>query len=291
MKKSSIKKIVSIVLCSVIIISFLPSAIAFSAKAIVKNLDETNYVGGYRVSNVIGKTELDKSVYIGRDVEVIDGKEYYYALTNNHVVAASNDDNNMINAHTKITIYDHYMNPYTAELLVTKNNYDLALVKFSTRADSYDKSPSGGMINPDSPNWAEQYDIKIAKFAKENPAVGDNVSSYGSPIAQPHVCTIGTVKLYGGGSIYDNPNSVSNVHEFPVIHHTASILSGNSGGPLYGVDLSLVGINYGSAGSNDTYITSEDFWAVPISNVRDFLDIYVVENEAFDGRYNFLGDL
>ena len=78
MKKRSIKKIVRIVLCSVIIISFLPSAIAFSAKAIVKNLDETKYVGGYRVSNVIGKTELDKSVYIGRDVEVIDGKEYYY---------------------------------------------------------------------------------------------------------------------------------------------------------------------------------------------------------------------
>jgi len=78
MKKRSIKRIVSIVLCSVIVLSFLPSAIAFSAKAIVKNLDETNFVGGYRVSNIIGKTELDKSVYIGRDTVVINGKEYYY---------------------------------------------------------------------------------------------------------------------------------------------------------------------------------------------------------------------
>lgn len=226
--------------------------------------------------------------------EDIDGKMYYYALTNNHVVMASNDEtNNMITGvFTKLTVYDHYLNPYTAELLVSKNNYDLALLKFSIRADSYTQSPSGGMIEPGTPNWEEQYDIKIAKFADENPEVGANVSSYGSPIAQPHVCTIGTVSLYGGGSIYDNPNSVSNVHAFPVIHHTASILSGNSGGPLYGVDLSLVGINYGSSGSNDTYLTSKDFWAVPISNVRDFLDIYVVDDvEKFNGRYDFLGDL
>lgn len=218
-----------------------------------------------------------------------DGSGYYYALTNNHVVACANEEtNNMITGmYSKITVYDHYMNPYSAELLASQNNYDLALVKFSTVADSYTSSPSGGMIHPNVVE--EQYDIKVAKFAAENPKEGDHVSSYGSPIAQPHVCTIGTLEFYAGGSIYDNPNSVSNIHEFDVIHHTASILEGNSGGPLFGVDLSLVGINYGSSGSNDTYITSNDFWAVPINNVRDFLDIYVVE--VYGDQYAFLGEL
>lgn len=227
---------------------------------------------------------------------VIDERDgYYYALTNNHVVSHSNDKtNNMINGvFSKIVVYDHYMNPYTCELLNKRNDYDLALVKFSTVADSYNTSPSGGMLEPNGPNIKDEYKIRVAKFAADNPKVGDHVASYGSPLGQPHVVTTGQIKIYGGGSIYDNPNSVSNVYGKDVIHHTASILSGNSGGPLFGVegvngtDCLLVGINYGSSGSNDTYLSSDDFWAVPINLVREYIDLYVETAPEYD----FLGEL
>ena len=228
----------------------------------------------------------------GSGVIIAEKDGYYYALTNNHVVSHSDDKDNMINSvFSKIVIYDHYMNPYTCELLNKRNDYDLALVKFKTVADSYDKSPSGGMLT--YPNYQEEFDIRIAKFAKEDPKVGDWVASYGSPLAQPHVVTMGKVERYGGGAIHNSPSGTSNVYGKEVIHHTASILSGNSGGPLYGVngidgyDFELVGINSGSSGSNDTYTNSKDFWAIPINLVREYLDLYVETAP----EHSFLGEL
>lgn len=241
--------------------------------------------------------------------EDIDGKMYYYALTNNHVV--SNSTTKIENGETidvmnfttvpKITIYDHYINPYSAQLILSMNRYDLALVRFSTRSDDYNYSPSGGMIDPDYIDAANKagaeedynnYKIRIAKFAEDDPEIGENVSSYGAPIAQPGVCTIGTVFDYRGGCIYDHEYSSSWIHEFDVIYHSASILSGNSGGPLYDVNLDIAGINYGSSGLNDTFTNGGVFWAIPISKVREFLDLYVVADTTIntEGQYTFLGD-
>ena len=234
---------------------------------------------------------------------------YYYALTNNHVV--SNSTTKIENGETidvmnfttvpKITIYDHYINPYSAQLILSMNRYDLALVRFSTRSDDYNYSPSGGMIDPDYIDAANKagaeedynnYKIRIAKFAEDDPEIGENVSSYGAPIAQPGVCTIGSVFDYRGGCIYDHEYSSSWIHEFDVIYHSASILSGNSGGPLYDVNLDIAGINYGSSGLNDTFTNGGVFWAIPISKVREFLDLYVVADTTIntEGQYTFLGD-
>ena len=49
----------------------------------------------------------------------------------------------------------------------------------------------------------------------------------------------------------------------------------------------LVGINYGSSGSNDTYLSSDDFWAVPINLVREYIDLYVETAPEYD----ILGEL
>lgn len=231
---------------------------------------------------------------------------YYYALTNNHVVSnsAKNDDGMDVMITTTfphIVVYDHYINPYTAELILSMNTYDLALVRFKTESDDYEYSPSGSMIDPDYIDAANKlgaeedynnYQVKVAKFADEDPKIGANVSSYGAPIAQPGVCTIGTVSDYRGGCIYDHQYSSSYIHEFDVIYHTASILSGNSGGPLFDVNLNIAGINYGSSGINDTYTTGGVFWAIPISKVREFLDVHVVANTKVNtnGQYTFLGE-
>ena len=236
---------------------------------------------------------------------------YYYALTNNHVVANStkkkleNGTTVDIMKYTttpKIMVYDHYLNPYSAELILAMNRYDLALIRFKTRSDDYTYSPSGGMIDPDYIDQVNQmgggeedynnYQVRVAKFAAEDPEIGANVSSYGSPIAQPGVCTIGQVFDYKGGCIYDHEHSSSYIHEFNVIYHSASILSGNSGGPLYDVNLDIAGINYGSSGMNDTFTTGGVFWAIPISKVREFIDTYVVADTKINpnGEFTFLGD-
>lgn len=214
------------------------------------------------------------------------GQEYFYALSNNHVVSAENDKGEtVVYPKRRITIYDHYQNQYYAELLATENTYDLSLVKFKTTPDIY--GVGGSMADPEYENG--QYAVRVATFAESDPEAGVDVASYGSPIAQMGVCTIGNITYYGDGCISENDKGISFIHEFEVIHHNASILSGNSGGPLFDAALNLVGINYGSSGSNDTYLSSGDFFAVPISRVRDFLDIYVVD--VYDGLYDFLGEL
>ena len=233
---------------------------------------------------LIGGASFGSGVVIAKEVDETDGKEYYYALTNNHVVTAQNGIKMVSFDHRVIHIYDHYQNIYhDAEVLAESNKYDLALIRFDTTWEV--ESVAGAFADPNYENG--EYAIKISEFADEDPKVGYDVCSYGSPIAQQGVNTIGTITQYAGGCIYEDPNSVSCITDFDVIHHTASILEGNSGGPLFGPDLKLVGINYGSGGSNSTFETSRDFWAVPISEVRNFIDKFVSE----DASYSFLREL
>ena len=233
---------------------------------------------------LIGGGGFGSGMVIAKEVDETDGKEYYYALTNNHVVTAQNGNNMVSFDHRVIHIYDHYQNIYhDAEVLAESNKYDLALVRFDTTWEV--ESVAGAFADPNYENG--EYAIKISEFADEDPVVGYDVCSYGSPIAQQGVNTIGTITQYDGGCIYEGENSVSCITDFDVIHHTASILEGNSGGPLFGPDLKLVGINYGSGGSNSTFETSRDFWAVPISEVRNFIDKFVSE----DAPYSFLREL
>ena len=232
---------------------------------------------------LIGGGGFGSGMVIAKEVDETDGKEYYYALTNNHVVTAQNGDKMVSFDHRVVHIYDHYQNVYEAEVLAESNKYDLALVRFDTTWEV--ESVAGQFADP---NYEKgEFAIKITEFADEDPVVGYDVCSYGSPIAQQGVNTIGTITQYAGGCIYEDPNSVSCITDFDVIHHTASILEGNSGGPLFGPDLKLVGVNYGSSGSNNTFETSRDFWAVPISEVRNFIDKFVAE----DAPYSFLRDL
>ena len=249
------------------------------------------YVRAYNSKGVmIGGGGFGSGMVIAKEVDKTDGKEYYYALTNNHVVAAQKD-NLMVNFdHRVIHIYDHYQNIYhDAEVLAESNKYDLALVRFDTTWDV--ESVAGQFADPNYENGA--YAVRITEFADEDPEVGYDVCSYGSPIAQQGVKTIGTISQYAGGCIFEEPNSVSCITDFDVIHHTASILEGNSGGPLFGPDLKLVGVNYGSSGSNSTFETNGDFWAVPISEVRNFIDKFITDNEdyKYGDAHDFLGDL
>ena len=226
---------------------------------------------------LIGGGGFGSGMVIAKEVDPKDGVEYYYALTNNHVVTAQNGHNMVAFDKRVVHIYDHYQNVYEAEVLAESNKFDLALVRFDTTWEVEGVAGSFG-----DPSYEKgEYAIKITEFADEDPKVGLDVCSYGSPTAQQGVKTIGKITQYAGGCIYEDPNSVSCITDFEVIHHTASILQGNSGGPLFGPDLKLVGVNYGSSGSSSTFETSGDFWAVPISQVRVFLDTFVAEDASY----------
>ena len=228
-------------------------------------------------------------VVIAKEKDPKDNKTYFYALTNNHVVSYAegekNDDNqeHMVKTYKDVIhVYDHYNNKFSGELIAKTNKYDLALVRFENMPISVG-------------HWSDvtndpEVGIKVAEFDTKDPEAKYDVSAYGAPLAQPHVCTIGTITDYVNGTISQNDDGVSYITDFKVIEHTADILGGNSGGPLFGPDLKLVGINYGSSGPSDTYNTSDKFWAIPISKVKEFIrdrDNYLV-NDVFADRFDFL---
>lgn len=72
-----------------------------------------------------------------------------------------------------------------------------------------------------------------------------------------------------------NYESISNV-KFNVYRHSADIKGGSSGGALLNEDLELIGINY--AGKCFFVILSIDSFALPISNVKEFISLYNVES-------------
>ena len=245
---------------------------------------EQSYINGNPTSSGVGS-----GVVIAEEKDPLDNKTYFYALTNNHVVSYSEEkggDKNyeaMVPTYKDvIEIYDHYNNVYAGELIATTNTYDLALVRFQ------DKIIKNGHWSPNTHD--EQQGIFIAELADNDPVIGDDVSAYGAPLGQPHVCTIGNVTQYTNGTISQRPDGVSYITDFEVVEHTADILGGNSGGPLFGVDLKLVGINYGSSGPSDTFTTSDKFWAIPITKVKEFIrnrDNFL-KDEVYADRFEFL---
>ena len=231
-------------------------------------------------------------VVIAKEKDPKDNKTYFYALTNNHVVSyaegETDGDNkeHMVKTYKDVIhVYDHFNNKFSGELIAKTNKYDLALVRFEN-------------IPIEIGHWSDvtndpEVGIKVTEFDDKDPEPNYDVSAYGAPLAQPHVCTIGVIKDYIYGTISKFDDGVSYITDFKVIEHTADILGGNSGGPLFGPDLKLVGINYGSSGTSNTYETSDKFWAIPISKVKEFIrdrDNYLV-NDVFADRFSFLDEI
>lgn len=242
--------------------------------------------------NRVTSAGFGSGVVIAKERDYDDGNTYFYALTNNHVVSYSEEEGGNYNREEMvdtykdvISIYDHFYNIYSGELIAKSNKYDLALVRFRNKA--IQNGHYGNTTND------AEVGIKVSEFAKEDPQIGLDVAAYGAPLAQPQVCTVGNVTRYTKGTISQKPNGVSYITDFDVIQHTADILGGNSGGPLFGPDLKIVGINYGSVGHNDTYTTSDMFWAIPVTKVKEFVrnrDKYLCD-KMFNDRFEFLDEI
>lgn len=168
----------------------------------------------------------------------------YYILTNNHNVVSKNDRNELLNKKNYI-ITDYQNNRYEATLIVNDPSYDLAILRF----------------NSNNPN------LKVLKFAKENPIQYQTVISLGQPKNQANAITYGYVEKYSVIKLKGEDKDISYV-KFPVINHTAPLDHGSSGGTLLNNDLEIIGINF--AGQEGTFNDQAESFAIPIEKVFDF---------------------
>ena len=174
---------------------------------------------------------------------------YYYALTNNHVIYQP-EGTSLVS----YTVYDVYLNEYTASVLNASSTYDLALIRFA---------PKGEVKLPEP--------LPVIELAKDSLSKGEGIISVGNPLGQSNVITYGRVESTHAKFV-PNASTIkeSNV-QFEVINHSAFINSGSSGGALFDTNLHLIGVNFASSTSIDdgSFMYSH---AIPLNRVLEFLE-------------------
>ncbi len=174
-----------------------------------------------------------------------------FVMTNCHVAYAPV-------AYQSITVKDFQGEVYNAQIYrktlisspAISAEHDLAILVFPYNGDA----------------------LRSLSLAESDVRLGDEVISLGSPQNQSHAITYGEVLDFCTVDLQNGTPEESNV-TFAVIHHSAVITGGSSGGPLLGEDLTVVGVNY--AGTKPA--EGESFakgCAVPLSKLLEFLLLY-----------------
>ena len=184
--------------------------------------------------------KVDVSTSYGSGVIYAEKSGYYYCLTNNHVVAKGEK------AKAEIVITDYQLTSYTAELVASDENYDLAVVRFKKNATK---------------------PLSTLEVGDGEVGVGSTVVAIGSPNSQMNAITLGTVDSLESVAVDESKKDISNVN-FPVIKHNAPMDNGSSGGALLNAELKLVGINFAASSSDGEFMHG---FAVPLAKVKEFL--------------------
>lgn len=133
-----------------------------------------------------------------------------YVITNAHVIeSASNEAGS-------IFIYTINQSKYEVKVLGGDNFYDMAVLEFVTTPGS---------------------EIDVIDFTKTEPNVGDKVYAIGNPLGTyPYTVTDGIISA-------KNRARGGLTGKFGFLQHTATLIWGNSGGPLVNEKGEVVGIN------------------------------------------------
>lgn len=175
----------------------------------------------------------------------------YYILTNCHVAVKNPSYYNQ-----EFWVEDYQGNLYSAYLYKNPNKSESAISPYYDLACLYFK--------PSSTNVQELPIVSV------NPENNDDIISIGSPNQQSNSITYGTILNYKKITLSDEEEYSSNV-TFEVIHHSAFIDNGSSGGPLLNANLDVVGVNYAAADE------TVDSYAIPAEKVIEFLNSYVYD--------------
>ena len=161
----------------------------------------------------------------------------YYLLTNYHVISLKD-------GYTSVTyaIEDYCGNEIEATLEAQGEAYDLAILSFNT-----DKN------------------YPVLSLADDNPALNEEIICLGQPKGQTNAITYGKVT-----DLSSEDRVEGSAVSFPVIHHSAPLAQGSSGGAILNLDFEIVGINFAVA----TTVNGENFafgLSVPLVKILEFL--------------------
>lgn len=192
--------------------NMLENALSAVVSVGVYKADATNKVLGFRgPSDMAYQKQLDLSDAYSRGsgyVIEVGGKKY--VATNAHVVQMSTDEKGAI------YVFSINQNKYEVKIKGGDSFYDYALLEFVT--------PPGA-------------EISAMKYMTEEPRIGQKVYAIGNPLAEyPYTVSDGIVSA---------KNRVRDgvVGKYGFIQSTATIIWGNSGGPLVNEKGEVVGMN------------------------------------------------
>ncbi len=219
----------------------------------INAITETSTLANVKIENrrrasIVGgssDTLLGSGVIIKELVSTVGEPSYtYHLLTNNHVITKGS------NYSQTLLVYDRYGNSFSGSICCFSDEYDLAVVKFTT----------------------EKKRLKAISIKAKNEDVGKTVFSIGSPNSQYNTITCGKLTSYVSPPNLSGESSKYCKIDFDVIRHSAKIANGSSGGMLINENLEIVGINY--AGDEETGIG----YAIPAEKIIEFLnnnEIYI----------------
>lgn len=141
---------------------------------------------------------------------IIKRNNKYYVVTNAHVVESASTESG------SIYVYTINQTKYEVKVLGGDNFYDLAVLEFVNTPGS---------------------EIDVVDFTKTEPKVGDKVYAIGNPLGTyPYTVTDGIISA-------KNRARGGLTGKFGFLQHTATLIWGNSGGPLVNEKGEVVGVN------------------------------------------------
>ena len=210
----------------------------------------------YYKTNLSYMNDIPDATSIGSGAIYKKSGSRYYALTNNHVVSKkqhSKTSGIITFSYAKYTVYDAYNNSFSADVLYSAINYDLALLTFerSTKLENENK-------------------LGVFEISTSKLNTSSMLCAIGECLGQRNFIYVGYYQKMQKFSPNEETVEISNV-TFDVIVHTAKIDSGSSGGALIDENFKLVGINFASASieSTDKYICT---YAIPATRINEFLN-------------------
>jgi S1-C subfamily serine protease len=262
-----------IILGHLFILFYLPTVLTQSISDILENSissvvtiaimerDTNKQLMGYssRGSDIAYKRELDLSNSLGTGSGFIirqNGK--LYIITNAHVVEQAKKGEN------SIVVYTINQKKYRVKLVGGDTLYDFAVLSF--------------IDNPGS-------EISEMQFSKEKPRIGQRVFAIGNPLGEyPYSISDGIISAL-------NRSREGIMGRYGFIQTTATLIYGNSGGPLINEKGEVVGINSQIAWSqmsNGSYLWQSQINFSLASDIcirllDDILDYHGVVQRSFIG--------
>jgi serine protease DegQ len=237
----------------------LSSVVTVAVYRIQENKEVLGYRGAPKGSDVAYEKTLDLSEALTKGSGfVINRNGKYYVITNAHVVESASEEPGSIYVYTISRGKDE------VRIVGGDSFYDVAVLEFVT--------------NPDS-------DVTYLDFKKEEPRIGETVYAIGNPLGEyPYTVTNGIISA-------KNRVREGITGKFGFLQTTATIIWGNSGGPLLDMNGKVAGINsqiaFAKAPNGEEIIQSQINFALEAAIAERIINDVLTNN----GRVNraFLG--